>query len=95
MFVRAFCRRVLFRWTKKGRATRKLAEDFPVKEKDAFVLVASIEASLRTNSVQIARDWLEKEREATAMAAERAALVSRNSYKAPENNRTSGARLAR
>lgn len=94
MFIRAFCRRVLFRWTKKGRATRKLAKDFPVKERDAFVLVASIEASLRTNSVQIARDWLEKEREAARAAL--VALWSREpATEPPKNNRTSGARLAR
>jgi hypothetical protein len=58
-----------------------------MKVRDAFVLVASIEASLRTNSVQIARDWLEKEREA-------AAKKTREVHEPPENNRTSGARLA-
>jgi hypothetical protein len=62
-----------------------LATDFHVPERNAFELVASLERSLINDSVQIAKAFLENERAETARRAKMAP---------PENNRTSGARLA-
>ena len=58
MPTRAWLSRWVFRWTRKGRATRRLVEDFGIKEGDAFQLVASVE----DDAAEIARKALEARR---------------------------------
>jgi hypothetical protein len=51
MRIKVWLRRYLLRWTQKSRAIRQLAQEFDVKESEAFEFVAEIE----TDSVNTAR----------------------------------------
>lgn len=86
MIVKIWICRIFFRWTKKGRAIRKMVRDLGIKEGDAFKLVASIEKM----SVDLARQIVEEESQRRATAAR-----SSSRYERPRNQSVAGARLAR
>ena len=89
MKLKIWMRRILFRWTEKGSATRQLARNFEIKERDAFELVALVEAS----ALDVARQLLDEQRKARVRATHSSPRYDIGPHR-PPNQYTSGARLS-